>query len=38
MIEARCEGNLVRVFEKDLSEQSECIEIESDPENLMSKL
>jgi hypothetical protein len=28
MIEARCEGNLVRVFERDLSEQSECIEIE----------
>jgi hypothetical protein len=34
MIEARCEGNLVRVFERDLSEHSECIEIESDRLNL----
>jgi hypothetical protein len=30
MIEARCEGNLVRVFERDLSEQSEYFEIESE--------
>jgi hypothetical protein len=28
MIDARCEGNLIRVFERDLSEQSECIGIE----------
>ena len=30
MIEARCEDTLVRVFKRDLSEQSERIEIESD--------
>ena len=30
MIEARCEGTLVRVFKRDLSEQSERIEIEND--------
>ena len=28
MIEARCEGTLVRVFKRDLSEQSERIEVD----------